>query len=205
MSWTNGRGPSRGAGPTRAGWSAGGGRFRRALRDLRVLRSIDAPEFPTLPTRCGAHQLRRSSHAAGPAAAAADDGRFLLRTTDSGGAADLDFRFGQPDDIPVVGDFNGDGISTVGVRRVTQPEPEVRTASQLPDVSGTLPADSQVWADLTACESNNIWQAVSANGLYYGGLQFYPTTWATVGGSGLPNQASRAEQIHRAQLLLTQP
>lgn len=55
---------------------------------------------------------------------------------------------------------------------------------------------------LAQCESNGNWQAVSGNGLYYGGLQFHPQTWRSVGGSGLPNQASRAEQIHRAELLL---
>jgi len=134
---------------------------------------------------------------------------FHLRFSNTGGSADLSFTYGTGDEVPLVGDFNGDGTSTVGVRRVPQPEPEpepeFRTASQWPDVPGTPPSDSQVWVDLAACESNNNWQAVSANGLYYGGLQFHPTTWATVGGSGLPNQASRAEQIHRAQLLLTQP
>ncbi len=65
--------------------------------------------------------------------------------------------------------------------------------------------DDPVWTRLAGCESNNNWQLVSANGLYYGGLQFHPQTWRSVGGSGLPNQAPREEQIRRAQLLLAQP
>ena len=33
------------------------------------------------------------------------------------GAADYFFSFGNPGDVPVVGDFDGDGIDTVGVYR----------------------------------------------------------------------------------------
>ncbi len=33
------------------------------------------------------------------------------------GAADFDFLFGNPGDVPFVGDFNGDGIDTVGLYR----------------------------------------------------------------------------------------
>ncbi|TVR32872.1 MAG: hypothetical protein EA388_11700 [Nitriliruptor sp.] len=135
------------------------------------------------------------------------DACFLPRTGNVGGPVGRTFTYGRADDITLVGDWNGSGTTTVGVHRVPQPEPEPepRTESQWPDVPGTPPADDQVWVDLAGCESNNNWQAVSANGTYYGGLQFHPDTWRTVGGSGLPNQASRAEQIHRAQLLLTQP
>ena len=57
----------------------------------------------------------------GPAAvrdaAASDDGRFYLRTVNAGGAADIAFTFGRPDDTAVVGDWNGSGTQTVGVRR----------------------------------------------------------------------------------------
>lgn len=62
-----------------------------------------------------------------------------------------------------------------------------------------------MWERLAGCESNNNWSAVSANGLYYGGLQFHPRTWRTVGGTGMPNEASREEQIYRAERLLEQP
>jgi hypothetical protein len=33
------------------------------------------------------------------------------------GAADFSFRFGAPGDVPIVGDFNGDGVDTIGVHR----------------------------------------------------------------------------------------
>ena len=62
-----------------------------------------------------------------------------------------------------------------------------------------------MWERLAGCESNNDWTAVSANGLYYGGLQFHPDTWRSVGGTGMPNEASREEQIYRAERLLEQP
>ncbi|GEM_PF-3375974 len=62
-----------------------------------------------------------------------------------------------------------------------------------------------MWERLAGCESNNNWSAVSANGLYYGGLQFHPQTWRSVGGTGMPNEASREEQIYRAERLLEQP
>lgn len=59
---------------------------------------------------------------------------------------------------------------------------------------------SSVWDRLAQCESSGNWQANTGNG-YYGGLQFLPATWRSVGGSGLPHQASKSEQIHRAQIL----
>ena len=58
-----------------------------------------------------------------------------------------------------------------------------------------------MWAALAQCESGGNPTAVSANGLYYGLYQFSLSTWASVGGSGLPSQASPAEQTMRAQTL----
>ena len=61
-------------------------------------------------------------------------------------------------------------------------------------------------ADLAAlrdCESGGDYSANSGNG-YYGAYQFTPETWASVGGSGLPSEASPAEQDMRAQMLLEQ-
>jgi hypothetical protein len=59
----------------------------------------------------------------------------------------------------------------------------------------------QMWEDLAGCESNHNWQANTGNG-YYGGLQFALSSWQSVGGSGYPHNASRDEQIHRAEILL---
>ena len=84
--------------------------------------------------------------------------------------------------------------------KVPPPAPTTRSAP-----SGVPSADDPVWNRLAQCEANGNWQNISANGMYYGGLQFHPQTWRSVGGSGMPHEASRAEQIHRAQLLLAKP
>jgi uncharacterized protein YabE (DUF348 family) len=77
------------------------------------------------------------------------------------------------------------------------------TRSTLPAAPRGVPGSNDpVWTRLAQCESGNNWQAVSANGLYYGGLQFHPQTWRSVGGTGMPHEASREEQIRRAQILL---
>ena len=63
------------------------------------------------------------------------------------------------------------------------------------------PNDPASWERLAQCESGGNPTIVSANGLYYGLYQFSLGTWAAVGGSGLPSQASPAEQTMRAQIL----
>jgi hypothetical protein len=57
------------------------------------------------------------------------------------------------------------------------------------------------WAGLAECESNGDPAAVNSAGGYYGLYQFSTTTWASVGGSGLPSEASPDEQTQRAQSL----
>ena len=61
-----------------------------------------------------------------------------------------------------------------------------------------------MWDRLAGCESNHNWSANTGNG-YYGGLQFLPQTWRSVGGQGMPHEASKEEQIYRAERLLEQP
>ena len=61
-------------------------------------------------------------------------------------------------------------------------------------------SDGSVWDRLAACESGGNWAINTGNG-FYGGLQFTLSSWAAVGGSGYPNQASREEQIARGQIL----
>ncbi|WP_448071203.1 G5 domain-containing protein [Georgenia yuyongxinii] len=63
------------------------------------------------------------------------------------------------------------------------------------------PATGDVWARLAQCESGGNPTIVSANGLYHGLYQFSVGTWQSVGGTGLPSQASPAEQTQRAQAL----
>ena len=57
------------------------------------------------------------------------------------------------------------------------------------------------WDAVAACESGGNWAINTGNG-YYGGLQFTPGTWSANGGSGMPNQASREEQIRVAENVL---
>ncbi len=53
---------------------------------------------------------------------------------------------------------------------------------------------------LAACESGGNWSINTGNG-YYGGLQFSLGTWRSVGMSGYPHQASKAQQIAAGQKL----
>jgi soluble lytic murein transglycosylase-like protein len=53
---------------------------------------------------------------------------------------------------------------------------------------------------IASCESGGDPTAVNAAG-YYGKYQFDTGTWASVGGSGNPAEASEAEQDYRASLL----
>lgn len=64
---------------------------------------------------------------------------------------------------------------------------------------GTVSGD--VWSRLAQCESGGNPSAVSPSGTYHGLYQFSVATWQSVGGSGLPSQASPAEQTQRAQAL----
>ena len=62
------------------------------------------------------------------------------------------------------------------------------------------PSDGLNWAALAQCESGGNPRAVNPAG-YYGLYQFSLSTWASVGGSGNPINASPAEQTARAQTL----
>lgn len=67
--------------------------------------------------------------------------------------------------------------------------------------SGGSAVSGDVWARLAQCESGGNPSIVSSNGLYHGLYQFSVATWQSVGGTGLPSQASPAEQTARAQAL----
>ena len=69
-------------------------------------------------------------------------------------------------------------------------------------LAGTASAAPQsAWDKLAQCESGGNWNARTGNG-YYGGIQFNPRTWKSFGGSGMPHQASKAEQIAVAERTL---
>ena len=58
------------------------------------------------------------------------------------------------------------------------------------------------WDRLAECESGGNWSINTGNG-FYGGLQFQQSSWQAAGGSGMPHQASKAEQIRVAENLLS--
>lgn len=69
-----------------------------------------------------------------------------------------------------------------------------------PPAGGGAAADLN-WAALARCESGGNPGAVNSAGGYYGLYQFSVPTWNSVGGSGLPSEASAQEQTQRAQQL----
>ncbi|OLT54172.1 transglycosylase [Cellulosimicrobium sp. CUA-896] len=118
-----------------------------------------------------------------------------------------------------------DGVTTPPVSKILvqgtkerpEPEPEPEPAAQ-PRASSSgsssgssaapAPADlgsapPGVWAQLAQCESGGNPATNTGNG-YYGLYQFSLPTWQAMGGSGLPSEASAAEQTQRAQALQAQ-
>ena len=75
---------------------------------------------------------------------------------------------------------------------------------QRPRAPGLVGGVSQSTLDaIAACESGGDPTAVNGAG-YYGKYQFDMGTWASVGGSGNPAEASEAEQDMRASMLYAQ-
>jgi resuscitation-promoting factor RpfB len=66
---------------------------------------------------------------------------------------------------------------------------------------GSTGVENLNWAALAECESGGNPRAYNPAGPYYGLYQFSAPTWRSVGGSGLPYDASPAEQTYRAQVL----
>lgn len=83
------------------------------------------------------------------------------------------------------------------------PAPQPRYSAPQPKytpVAASHVSSGSVWDRIAACESGGNWAINTGNG-FYGGLQFTLSSWRAAGGSGMPNQASRDEQIARAQKL----
>ncbi|MFT3874181.1 MAG: transglycosylase family protein [Nocardioides sp.] len=91
---------------------------------------------------------------------------------------------------------NGQLVATRVVRaQVTKaPVAEVRKVGTKPQPTADFSGGNSVWDRLAQCEAGGNWAANTGNG-YYGGLQFSLGTWRAYGGTGLPSQHSRAEQI----------
>jgi uncharacterized protein YabE (DUF348 family) len=81
-------------------------------------------------------------------------------------------------------------------RSLSDPRPQIESrGTKQSEASG-----NSVWDKIAQCESGGNWHINTGNG-YYGGLQFSAATWHSVGGTGLPSDHTREEQIKRAKIL----
>lgn len=90
--------------------------------------------------------------------------------------------------------------STAAAPASTAPAVDVSYTAQPDPTPAPAVASGSVWDRIAACESGGDWAINTGNG-FYGGLQFTLGSWQAVGGSGLPSNASRSEQIMRATML----
>ncbi|MDO4791159.1 MAG: transglycosylase family protein [Buchananella hordeovulneris] len=112
------------------------------------------------------------------------------------------------DGKPVVSVKTGEKVKAEPKNKVVRIGTKERPAQQQPaapqgggsqeSVNYTVGGD--VWAALAQCESGGNPATNTGNG-YYGMYQFSLPTWYAVGGTGLPSEASAAEQTMRAQIL----
>lgn len=94
---------------------------------------------------------------------------------------------------------HGKKVKAVIAQKIKRkPVPQILAVG--PQPSGIGAAAKLNWSALARCESGGNPSAVNPAG-YYGLYQFNRQSWATVGGSGLPSDASAAEQTYRAQLM----
>lgn len=93
----------------------------------------------------------------------------------------------------------GRKVKAVVAQKVKRkPVPQILAVG--PQPSGAGAAARLNWSAVARCESGGNPGSVNPAG-YYGLYQFSAQSWATVGGSGLPSQASAKEQTYRAQLM----
>jgi len=64
-----------------------------------------------------------------------------------------------------------------------------------------LGVDQETLDAIGSCESGGDPKVVSSDGSYHGKYQFSVDTWQSVGGKGLPEDASETEQDYRAAML----
>lgn len=102
-------------------------------------------------------------------------------------------------------------ILVQGTKERPKPEPKATTQQRSSSSSSSSGGSSApaadlgsapggVWGALAQCESGGNPATNTGNG-YYGLYQFSLSTWQAMGGSGLPSEASAAEQTQRAQAL----
>jgi uncharacterized protein YabE (DUF348 family) len=84
---------------------------------------------------------------------------------------------------------------------IREPRTQVVKVGTAPMPASVRGAGDLNWRALAACESGGRSNAVDPSGTHGGLYQFDARTWQSVGGRGRPQDASAAEQTHRAKLL----
>ncbi|WP_104108094.1 resuscitation-promoting factor [Nocardioides sp. 616] len=95
---------------------------------------------------------------------------------------------------------NGDVVKRRVVSRTTVRAAKPRRVLVGRKAAPVAASDGLNWTALAKCESGGNPRAVNPAG-YYGLYQFDIGTWRSVGGRGMPSQASPAEQTLRAKIL----
>jgi uncharacterized protein YabE (DUF348 family) len=83
---------------------------------------------------------------------------------------------------------------TLSTKVTREPVAEQVSVGTKPRPAAPSVPSGGVWDALAQCEAGGNWAINTGNG-YYGGLQFSLGTWQAYGGSGLPSDASREQQI----------
>jgi len=122
----------------------------------------------------------------------AADGRFGPRTL---GAV---LAFQRASGLVVDGIVGPRTWAALGKAGTTTTTPATTTGSAPSGTNGTPPMAT--WDALARCESGGRWDLNLGTG-YYGGLQFLASSWRGAGGTGLPHEHPREEQIRRAVVL----
>jgi hypothetical protein len=93
-------------------------------------------------------------------------------------------------------------LDAVWAELVAQEEARRRATyrAPAPRSSGQIVEGGDVWSRLAQCECGGNPSCNTGNG-YYGTFQFTLSTWRSVGGEGLPSDASYEEQLRLAQAL----
>ena len=95
---------------------------------------------------------------------------------------------------------NGEVVKRAVVEKKTLSQPVatiVKVGTQTAPAANYA-SGGTIWDQIAECESGGDWAANTGNG-YYGGLQFNPGTWSSYGGSGMPHENSREQQIAVAE------
>lgn len=95
-----------------------------------------------------------------------------------------------------------ESTTVVAEQRLSEPVAQVvAVGTRAPATASPGRSGGLNWGALAQCESGGNPRAVSSGGTYRGLYQFSRSTWASVGGSGDPIDASPEEQTNRAQIL----